>query len=324
MDNQEENKQEIQEEVQQEVQQEKGVEKKSNNKKVVIIVVLILIVVIALISATLFATGTINLKGNREENNPEADIEETNTDDDDDEVAEEEEDSNQEEGQNNNQEENQTSNQEESQESETNIEDNNSTTRKIFSLTKKLLDGMYKLGDKEVYLKMEYDSFETRPNIIIKMDGKEIFRERFATEDHWIGNIYIMEDIILIVTSQTITSGQIYIYNNNGNLIKTIKQIEGNLLLSKDEYIDKSIIIYRRALSLLDDYTLNNGIALIDEEKCESLLEKNNVQKDMILFAKYEINYLGNNKFSDTKTLYEETAEEYVNTLIDSCKKEKE
>ena len=198
-------------------------------------------------------------------------------------------------------------------------------TMKIYTDGKQI-NKKYKLGNKVVSLKIEW--LEDYSAYAIKIDEKEFFKTNYDLGMKNLKDVYIMGDIIVITTSSDdINTLSISIYDNEGNLIKKINNVEDDnpdMKLSKYEIANGSIIFYKTSIR-------NDNLAYVDEvfyklidiETCKDLLEENNVSSDLIVEEKYEIKYLGNNTISEVETLKKVTAKEYVESseVKKLCKK---
>ena len=188
----------------------------------------------------------------------------------------------------------------------------------------KQVDKKYKLGNKVINLKVEL--MENTSTYSIKLDGNEIFKTDYDSDRFNIDDVYIMGDIIIVITSSTdINTNNIFFFDNEGKQIKAINNVEDtnpDMRLSSYEVSDNTIIFKRTLLrGESTAYIDEVFIPLINPETCESLLEGIEISKDLVVTTKYEIKYLENNNFTDIKTIEEKTALDIVNEQLKLCNK---
>ena len=186
-------------------------------------------------------------------------------------------------------------------------------------------------NDKNIEIKENFDGKDTT----INCPGNDISNCQLSVNENYIldnnddreiENIYRLEDVILVlVKEKKKNNGYLYLIDKDGLTIDIIgERMEGNLVLkmtypSKDFGINGTKITFYMT-SIQDERKLlsydNILIDVYDDEK----INRYAVLDDSIVAAKYEIEYLEDNKFSEIKvvekTTYKDLREKLDNSDI--------
>lgn len=161
-------------------------------------------------------------------------------------------------------------------------------------------------GEKSILERIVTVNEDGSYSIIYKLNGKKI-------DTPWDGEpFYVINDILVYGgpwVEDNVMNPPTYliILDKNANVIKTIKAIDSEGTKIKPSgflsdvttviSIDKNKILFHGSrLGLGGDFFYQNK----NFDLCNTtVLEKNNIPSDYILSANYELEYLGNNQFSD-------------------------
>ena len=281
-------------------------ESKKNTKGNIVGVLFIIIGMLSLGCSFLSIKGYINLTGDKQKNNSKIISDNQGNNDN----------QRNNDNQGNNNKQNKNDNKQDKNTGETCNRAGKICSKRIFKSGDELINGTYKLGDKEVNLVMEGNVYS---DVSIKINEKEFYKnEQSPTEFVFLEEVYTMGDIILVTTSiADYNTKEILIYDNEGNLLKTIKRAEENnpvMGIVKYEITGDSIYYYRSRLLLQSVLLANDGyqVPIFDYGECRNTLAENKVPEDLLVKVKYIIRYDGNNSLTEPGMLETKTILEYI------------
>lgn len=209
----------------------------------------------------------------------------------------------------------------ESEKSATSTTDNNQQTNVIDAKTEeKLLYSAVKvnfnsndtatinLGNNQVTLSNKMNDDQGQ----FKFNSKLLFETSMTK---MVDEVYTFNDILLVVTSGTdIRSSVLYIYDKNGNKLKEVYELDSvdkGMVITQLESENENEIKYlsfNNNKIIMNGWRINNGNTIVvngkDVNYCDkNALNKNNVTGDYVIEARYELEYLGNNTFSQLKII---------------------
>jgi len=152
-------------------------------------------------------------------------------------------------------------------------------------------------------------------NVSVKINHKYYELSEFA-----ISSIDFIGDLIIIVGSGTDVDSRLYIFNNEGNLLSNPELVEKEFYMYYDynsselyEISDNKILLYGTRETHGPSLVSKDG--WIDLEICENI-EK---YKGEIVRGTYEIEYLGNGKFTEPTLIEYEILDEIKDEYLRYC-----
>ncbi|MBQ7141231.1 MAG: hypothetical protein IJO32_06995 [Bacilli bacterium] len=184
----------------------------------------------------------------------------------------------------------------------------NHTTLSVDYLCNFELDKICELKHDKILIKLENTSDNEYPIFDIKINDKLVLSEVIYLNDE----INIIDNNVIISHSGTdINSSHIYIFDNKGN--NTLSLFSGfdtkyPAISLKSEYLENGNSIDYKIIGnkiIIEGTRLSHGPSIVISEKEYIELYNNNClqYENEVVYGKYEIEYLGNNKFSETKNV---------------------
>lgn len=160
-----------------------------------------------------------------------------------------------------------------------------------------------KIGD----LNIKFYPLRNGMESTLSINEKEILTDIYS-----LNNLYILDDTIIVITSDTdIRTTKIYLFDKFGNKQKEIFELDNN-------YQEMVIADYHDAIIINEDKIILEGTrlthgpslatyyydnSLIMEDYYLGKCDIYNKYIEEIIYGTYEIDYLGNNKFSEIKNI---------------------